>query len=387
MSLRHVAMIYEATLPYDLKVIEGVAAYVQKFANWNIYIEERSLRDQQLPDLKTWHGDGIIADLDNTKIAQSVRGLEIPVVGFGGGYGGYDPADGIPFFATDNEGIAHMAAQHLLDRGFQNFAFCGHPRTAINGWAIERAEAFQEYIEQAGFPCAQYTGRHKTPKSWAPMLKSICRWLEALEKPLGLMAASDKRARHVLEACRILGLRVPEEVAVIGVDNDEMLCKLSTPPLSSVNQGTKQIGYNAAALLDEMMAGKKVKIKKYITPPAGIVCRQSTDVLAINDQEMAEVVHFIREHATDGIKSQDVVRAMGVCRSTLDARFQALFGRTVHAEIRRVQLQRAQELIQSSDLPLKQVAQVTGFNSIQYLTYLLRKTTGQTPAELRQASQ
>jgi LacI family transcriptional regulator len=386
-KIRHVALIYDATLPYDLKIIEGVAAYVQEVRNWSVYIEEYSLQDQQLPDLHTWPGDGILADFDHPKVPEAACGLKIPVVGFGGGYGWYDPASGIPYFATDNTAVSQLAAEHLLDRGFRRFAFCGYPRTPINGWSEERARAFQEYLRKAGFPCFVYTGRHRTARSWGPMQESMCRWLKSLEKPLGLMAATDKRARHVLEACKTLGLRVPEEVAVIGVDNDEMLCRLATPPLSSVNQGTRQLGYRAAALLDQMMAGNKSPQLKYLTPPEGIVCRRSTDVLAIEDSELASVIRFIYDHACKGIKVRHVVEMAGVSRSTLESRFETLLGRSIHTEIRRIQIERAKELVRSGDLPLKQIAQLSGFTSVQYMTYLFHRSTGQTPAEFRRLFQ
>ncbi len=387
MKIRHVALIYDATLPYDLKVIEGVAAYVQEVGNWSVYIEEYALGKQQLPNLHTWQGDGILADFDDPKIGQGVLGLKIPVVGFGGGYGWYKASSGIPYFYVDNAGIARLGAEHLLERGFRNFAFCGYPPTPINGWSVERAQAFRQCVEAAGFSCSVYTGRHKTPRNWGPMQESMCRWLSSLKKPLGLMAATDKRARHVLEACKTLGLHVPEEVAVIGVDNDEMLCQLATPPLSSVRQGTRQLGYQAASLLDKMMSGRRPSALKYVIPPEGIVLRRSTDVLAVEDADVVAAVRFIRDRAADGVKARDVVAMSGVSRSTLDAKFESLLGRSVHNEIRRVQIERAKELIQSSDLPLKSVARMSGFTSVQYLTYFFREATGQTPAEYRRLFQ
>jgi len=274
-----------------------------------------------------------------------------------------------------------------VERGFRHFAFCGYPPTTINGWAAERAKAFVQCVEEAGFSCSTFRGRHRTPRNWEPMQESICRWLDSLPKPLGLMAATDKRARHVLEACKKLSLRVPEQVAVVGVDNDEMLCQLATPPLSSVKQGTRQLGYQAAALLDKMMSGNTPSELKYVIPPETVVRRRSTDVLAIEDMEMAAVVRFIRDHATEGIKARDVVQMAGVSRSTLESRFEAILGHSVHAEIRRVQLERAKELIAFSDLPLKHVARVSGFTSVQYLTYFFRQETGQTPAEFRRSFQ
>jgi LacI family transcriptional regulator len=311
--------------------------------------------------------------------------VKIPVVGFGCGYGWYDSASEIPFFAADNATIARLAAEHLLDRGFQRFAFCGYPPTPINGWSEERAVAFEARVRDAGYSCEVFVGRHRTARSWAPMQRTICRWLASLKKPVGLMAATDKRARHVMEACKTIGLRVPEEVAILGVDNDEMLCHLVSPALTSVKQGTRQLGYRAAAVLDAMMNGVKPRQLKFVVPPEGVVCRGSTDVLAIEDSEVADAVRFIRDHACLGVKVRDVADMASVSRSTLESRFESLLGRSIHGEIRRVQIERAKELLAAGNVPIKQVAMMSGFKSVQYLTHLLRETTGETPAEYRRA--
>jgi LacI family transcriptional regulator len=178
-------------------------------------------------------------------------------------------------------------------------------------------------------------------------------------------------------------IQVPEDVAVIGVDNDEMICRLATPPLSSVQQGTWRLGYEAAKLLGQMMAGKKAPKHKYVIEPEGIVSRRSTDSLAIEDADVARAMRFIDEHASEGIKVPDVVEAVGGGRSTIERRFEAVMGRTIRAEIRRVQLERAKDLIASTDLPLKQIAATTGFGSIQHMTTLFRQQVGRTPAKYR----
>ena len=385
MDMRNITLIYDATLPSDQKVIEGVAAYVREVGNWNVYIEEFALGKQQLPDLRTWHVDGIIADFDDPKVSQDVQEMQVPVVGYGGGYGWYNRDSHIPYFFVNNKKIAMLGADHFLERGFRNFAYCGYPRTRVNGWSYERGEAFQKYVEGAGYTCSLYTGRHKTSKNWGAILESMCNWLETLPQPLGLMAATDKRARQVLEACKVLGLRVPEQVAVLGVDNDEMLCQLATPALSSVRNGARQIGYQAAELLDKMISGESITDYQYTISPEGVVCRASTDILAIEDREMAEIIRYVHDNASEGIKAQDVVDVAGVSRPTLESRFEAVLGHSIHTEIRNVQIKRAKDLIQSSDLPLKSIARLAGFKSVQYLTYFFRQVTGQTPAEYRRS--
>jgi LacI family transcriptional regulator len=378
---RHVALIVDAAKPYDRKIIGGVARYVKERANWSLYVEEDPL--QKLPDLRSWHGEGIIANFDDRKVAAAVRGLKTPVVGVGGGSGWYDPATRIPYFASDDEGIAALAAQHLIDRGFRRLAFYGYPRTRVIRWSEIRGQAFERWAAQAGIPCSMYTGRHGTARQWTPLQKGLMTWVAALEKPVGLMACNDVRARHVLEACRSLGLRVPEDVALMGVDNDEMICDLTDPPLSSIEQGARRMGYEAAALLDHLMAGGKTTQFRFVVEPEGVVSRRSTDTLAIDDADVAAAVRFIRQRACKRIQVRDVVDCVGVSRSTLKNRFREVMGRTMHAEIRRVQLERAKQLIAETDLPLKQVAIQAGFQYVQYLTRLFRQHLGQTPARFR----
>jgi len=379
--VRHVAVIVDAARPYDRKIIRGVAAYGKEAGNWSLYVEEDPL--EKLPDLRTWRGQGIVANFDDRKVAAAVRGLRVPVVGVGGGYGWYDPATRIPYFLVDNAAIARQAAEHLLDCGFRHLAYCGYPCTRINRWSEERARAFHDRAAEAGCPCSVYTGRHETARNWPELQRGLTTWLRTLEKPLGLMACNDVRARHVLEACRTLGLRVPDDVAVIGVDNDEMICDLTDPPLSSVEQGAQRMGYQAAALLDRLMSGKTTRQLRFVVEPEGVVPRRSTDTLAIDDPEVALAMRFIRDRACEGIHIDDVVGAVGPSRSTVERRFKAVVGRTIHAEIDRVRLERARELITTTDLPLKRVATLAGFKYVQYLTKLFRERLGQTPAAFR----
>ena len=378
---RHVALIVDAAKPYDRKIIGGVAQYVKERGDWSLYVEEDPL--QKLPDLRCWQGHGIIANFDDRKVAAAVRGLKTPVVGVGGGFGWYDPESRIPYFASDDQAVAQLAADHLLERGFRRLAFYGYPRTRINQWSENRSRAFLQRAHDAGIACSIYAGRQETVRRWSELQRELIAWVQSLEKPVGLMACNDVRARHVLEACRAIGLRVPEDIAVIGVDNDEVICDLTNPPLSSVEQGAQRMGYEAAALLDRLMDGRKTQPLRFVVQPVGVIARQSTDILAIEDPDVATAVRYIREHACRGIQIGDVVKQVGVSHSTLKNRFKATLGRTLHAEIQRVQIDRAKQLIAETDLPLKQVAVQAGFQYVQYLNRLFHKRVGQTPAQLR----
>jgi LacI family transcriptional regulator len=217
------------------------------------------------------------------------------------------------------------------------------------------------------------------------MQRTLGIWLSKLPRPLGVMAANDNRGRQVLEACRTCGLKVPDEIAVIGVDNDELLCRLSTPPLSSVEQGAWKLGYAAAGLLDQIMDGRKPMQRKVVIDPTGIVTRRSTDVLAIDDLKVRQAMTFIREHACVGIKVTHVVAAVSISRSGLETRFASVLGRTIGSAIRRSQLESARRLILETEMPLKQVAAASGFKSVQHMTSVFTGTIGQTPGKYRRA--
>lgn len=377
------ALIYDARTVYDVKVMTGVAAYLQEGADWTVCIEENALKDQRLPDLRAWRGDGIIANFDDPRVASAVMGSRLPVVAYGSDYGWFKSTPRIPYFVTNNEAIAHLGADYLRDRGFVRFAYCGYPRAPATIWAQDREHAFAGRVRDWGFPCWIYRGRHKTVRKYHAFQLSLAAWLKALPKPIGLLAANDSRARQVLDVCRAAGVRVPEEVAVLGIDNDEMVCQLSSPLLSSIEQGAGQIGHGAAALLDRIMSGRRPRQSCFAIDPVGVVERLSTDVLAIEDPTVAQAVAFISDHARDGIKARDVVDAVGLPRYRLDAAFRMKRGRSLYAEILHVRLEHARRLISSTSLPLKQIAGAVGFRSVQHMSGLFRTAFHHPPAAYR----
>jgi LacI family transcriptional regulator len=392
-----VAVILDAARPYDRLIIAGVATFARERTQWSLYVEEDPL--QKLPDLARWHGQGIIANFDDRRVATAIRGLGIPVVGVGGGYGWHEASSGIPYIYTDNQVIGRLGAEHLLACGFETLAFCGYPRTATSGWSEERSAAFAQACGRAKRPCHAFSGRHGNARRWADLQGELIRWLSQLPKPLGLMACNDVRARHVLDACRTLGLRVPHDVAVLGVDNDEMICELTDPPLSSIDQAARRIGYEAAATLDRLMQpaeeastgrGRRGQphrsqagAQRIVVPPIGVVARASTDTLATSDPAVVETLHALRRTPWMRPAVEALAAAVGLSRTSLESRFKAAVGRSLHEEYIRLRLAATRRLITGSDLPLKTVAARTGFPSVQYMTTFLRRHTGLTPARLR----
>jgi LacI family transcriptional regulator len=384
-----VAVILDAASPYDRLIIGGVAQFAREHEPWSLYVEEDPL--QKLPDLRRWHGHGIIANFDDRAVAKAIEGLSVPMVGVGGGFGWHDPGSGIPYVYTDNERIARLGAEHLLGCGFDQLAFCGFRRTRVNGWVAERATAFEAVCREAGRGCSIFTGRQATARRWQELQRELCDWLRDLPKPIGIMACNDVRARHVLEACRSLGLVVPRDVAVLGVDNDELMCELTDPPLSSIDQAARRIGYEAAAMLHALMFERALAARHLagrpgrnrVISPIGIVARASTDTMASEDETVRLVLDRLRAHPWERPDVAALAAEACVSRSTLEHRFLAVVGRSIHEAFVRQRVAGVRRLVAETNLPLKAIASRTGFKSVQYMTTFLHRHAGLTPARLR----
>lgn len=379
--MNNVALVMSLNKRFDRKVIEGVTRFVRESADWSVFVEDDP--QAKIPNFLHGNFDGVIADLDDPVIPKRLVGLGIPVVGVGAICEDCPWELKVSTVSTDNQRIAVLAAEHLLERNLRNFAYCGVAERTIDPWNQLRQQTFTSQVESAGYPCSVYKGRHSASHSWERLQEKLASWLSSLPKPVGLLAANDIRARHVLEACRRLELRVPDDVAVIGVDNDELICNLANPPLTSIVQGTEEVGHRAARLLDRLMNGGERETRHLLVEPVGIITRESTDLVATEDDVAATALAFIRDHACDGIGVADVAQSADVSRSTLDARFRRVVGRTVHEEIQRQQLGAAQQLLATTALPVEEVAGRSGFSSVQYMYAVFRRLVGQTPGRYR----
>lgn len=367
---------------YERQVVLGIGQFVQERRNWLPYVppDRRHLSSA----LRKWNGDGIIVALDDPQIRDIVSVYSGPVVGFGDGKGSQGLR--VPYFATDDVAIATLGAEHLLERGFENYAFCGSHITAdfYQPWSANRAAAFVDRIRQAGYECSVFRDECGRSENSDLLCERLGRWIATLATPVGIMADYDVKALYILEACNQLGIRVPEEVAVIGVDNEELICELATPPLTSIVQSAIRLGYNAASVLDDMMRGVLIEDRTFTIPPEGIVTRQSTDILAFKDPAVVEALRYIRNLACDGICVKDIAKHISLCRHSLDARFKNTLGRSVHSEIRRVQIERVKALLRSTNLSTDRIARLTGFRYREYLSNVFRRMTGQTLIEYRE---
>jgi len=371
-----VALLVETSNAYARGLLRGIVSYIREHRPWSLYLSEHNRGDKPPGWLAHWNGNGIIARIENPAIAQALRHVNVPIVDVSAAR----LIPSLPWFETDDGAIAHLAADHLLERGFKYFAYAGDARFNWSNW---RCEHFQNCVRAAGWDCFVYRPSKGFSLDDQEQVDDLANWIRGLPKPVGVMACYDLRGQQVLAACRRIGVAVPDEVAVIGVDNDDLLCELSDPPLSSVIPNTQRTGYEATKLLDEMMSGRKVRGETHLIPPSGIATRQSTDVLAIDDRNVARAVHFIRQHACDGIKVKDVLKAVPHSRTLLESRFKKLIGRTPHEEILRVRLDRVKQLLTGTDLSLEQIAERAGFPHVEYLSVAFRREVGMPPSQFR----
>lgn len=383
-----VALLVESSRAYGRGTLSGIAKYIREHSHWSIFLQEHSFCDDLPPWLENWQGDGIITRVENRAMTRVIQRLGIPAV-----YLRNVPLKiKMPSVLTDNAAASRVAFEHLQERGFRHFAFCGYDGA---DYSDERRESFVNCVERAGLRCHIFEGARKSRKSSTATYEEeglkdgewVGHWLRHLPKPIGLMACNDMRGQQVLNASRAAGVAVPDEVAVIGVDNEETLCDLSDPPLSSVVPNTERVGYEAAAVLDELMNGKKPLPHRYFIEPKGVVTRRSTEVLAIEDRQIAAAVRFIREHTCDGIDVSDVVKFVGWSRSTLERRYEKVTGNSPKHDILRFRLNRAKQLLAETDFSLAYIATKIGFAHTEYFSRIFKKKIGMTPAQFRAQSQ
>jgi LacI family transcriptional regulator len=386
-----VVLLVDTSRSYGREIVRGVGRYQRERGDWAITYKPHGLGEPTPPWLREARPDGVLARIGSLGLARAIEKLGVPAVDLRGVIANI----GLPSIGVDHRRVAQLAAEHLLERGFTRFGFCGLPR-GVHPHMDELCDEFVAQVARAHCHCDVFLARRGPQRGeawerqqnrlaqWRDQQRRISQWIDALPKPAAVMACYDDRALQVLDACRRAGVAVPEQIAVISADNDEYLCEMAIPSLTSIDENAAHIGYQAAALLDSLMDGQPPPTARLLVPPRGVVVRQSTDLLAIEDPHVARAMRFVREHACHGIRPRDVVAQVPLSRVALAVRFKAAVGHTIGAEIQRVQIRRVQELLAKTELPIKQIAHRAGFRYVEYMTRLFRRLTGQTPAEFRQ---
>jgi LacI family transcriptional regulator len=384
--LPRVALLIESSRNYGRGILRGIARYAHTNGPWSCFTQERELHSR-IPDwLRHWKGDGIIARIEDRRTAGILLKLGHPVVDVLGNA----RFPRVPGFDTDARIVARLAGDFFMRAGFHNYAYCGYNRVPFSH---RREIAFEEYLAvhgyklnvfSAGAPLKESGHIQAIEQSGLGAESAIAAWLRKQPRPLALFACNDIRAQQVLNACREHNIKVPEEVAVLGVDNDDVLCSLCEPQLSSIEPDTERLGYEAAALLDKMMKGARSSGLLQIAP-MGIIERASTDIIAIEDPVTVSAVRFIRDHVCEGIAVKDVMAHVKRSRTDLEQRFRRWLKASVRTEILRQRMDRVRTLLQQTNMNLDQIAKRSGFSTAAHLCRLFQIHLRQSPTEFRQS--
>jgi len=379
----HVLLVFLTRFEECAGILKGIAQYQRSHRPWTAFLDDeaRSEVDPEWLRSKKWHG--VISRHTTAAFVELCAELALPLIDLND----CAPFPGVPKFRPDNVAIGHLGAEHLLERGFRHFGFSGFVDLS---WSGERRDGFVEALGLAGHGCdvldVQYPG-DLTPFWDAKQITALSGWLKRLPKPAAVMACNDLRALQVVSAAKAAGLLVPEEVAVLGANNDTIRCDLADPPLSSVATNAFQSGYQAAERLAQLMAGENPPTLDHRIEAVGVVTRQSTDILAMGDKNVAAAVSYIREHACHGISVENILQQSFTSRSQLEKKFRRYIGRSPQAEIRRVQVEKIRQLLFETSFPLKKIAELAGFEHVEYMCVVFKRLTGESPGSYRKKVQ
>ncbi len=366
-------------------ILLGIARYSQLYSMWQItqqlpfYLDNKTNnRHNESSWPERWLADGMI--VARPEVPQEIMEIGIPIIGIDV----REPIPGLPNIVGDAYAIADLAINHFLERGFKNIAYCGFSNIT---WALERGDAFEQKLNEAGLQMhCFYQPEITNRSSWDDQIILLSEWLKKLPKPLAIFACNDDCSKQINQACKMLSLRVPDDIAILGVDNDEMICLPSSPPLSSIVLNFERAGFEAAQLLDRMITGKeKPQDQKIFLKPTHIITRQSTDVLAIEDADVSRAVRFIYQNANHVIQVNDIVKEVAISRRKLENKFRAILGHSINSEIRRIRVQRISQMLIETNQSIEQIAINLGYTDATHISRYFRKEKGISPQAYRKS--
>ena len=375
-----VVLLIESSRGSGRAFLRGVANYANHQGPWSVFWEPGGL-EKAWPMLQSMEADGIIMrDVDEL---DQVLAFGVPMVVMGHKR---KEVSGSLNVVTDSPKVARLAADHLLQCGFRNFAFCscGEGPGDSASWSKLRRECFGEYIHEAGFDCQDYSIPPTSgARNWTRERRLLAEWLENLLKPVGLFACNDDCGVQVIEACRWAGLKVPDQIGVIGADDDDIVCGLANPPMSSVAINFERAGYEAANALGQLMRHKLVTHRRISVHPTHVVARRSTDTVAAEDPPVAKALQFIRDHARQNIGVDQVAMAAGLSRRALERRFRSGTGASILNQIRRVRTDQIARMLVETNLSVSQIADALGFEDVQHFARYFAGTKKLSPLAYR----
>jgi len=357
---------------FQRDVMRGIGRYSETHGPWRFLAPVSGGEDRTFPlaAMQDPNLDGLLATASHPRDQEQLQALNVPFVCL-------TMVDDGPMVSNDNRAIGRLGAEHLLDQGFEHLAFIGMPNAR---YVVERKQGFVEVAERRGGRC---TIVDEIPWVWERAFEPLQRFLQALPLPCGVMASNDIRGRQVAEAAASLGIHVPEQLAVLGVDDDEPICSLTTPPLSSIALNGERVGFEAAAMLDKLMAGQTPEHLRVLVPPLAVEVRQSTDQLVIDDAEVAAALRYIRQNPARQLTVYDVLGEVLVGRRALERRFQETTGRTLFEEIRRVQIEHAKRLVRDTTWSIERIAGFTAFKTAKRLRDVFQQELRESPTSFR----
>jgi LacI family transcriptional regulator len=375
-----VVVLIDTATGWGRNIIRGIASYGQQHGPWHLWLEPHGAAETLRPP-PNWVGDGIIARVSTAAMARQLRRYGVPVVNVSGIH---LPGKPLPTVTTDLAATAEMAAQYFLEWGFRSFGYVGWKSFAH---VREHYETFSSAIKRAGYGCPSFAlgDRNSSAAGWQQQQQDLARWLGALPQPAAIFCWS-RQGLAVLDACALGKLNVPNQIAVLTGDDDELLYSVCTPSLSGIAQPGQQVGRMAAETLGRLMAGEKPELLDHRVKPTHVAVRVSTDTLAVNDPEVAEAIRYIRDRGTSGIQIGDIAEHVAMSRRSLERRFLQALGRSPADELRRVRLRKALMLLTTSSLSIPRIAEESGFSSGIYLAQVVRQGTGMTPRDYRNAN-
>lgn len=383
-NVRHVALAYPVAVPWMAVFARGAVDYATRHGGWSFTVSPPSLGSAAedvltLQSLKGWPGDGVIAAVASPADIRAAKQLGKPVVNITAVL----PNAGLPCVTSDNYRMGELAAEHLLERGLRRLAYLG-----IEGlwYSQQRRMGFMSQARKAGVPCdvLDIPRDASARRTWQQRISTLSRWLQKLRRPFGLLAVQDYRARSVIDECQRLGWNVPHDVAAMGIDNDHTVCEFCRPTLTSVSRDPWRLGYEAAALLDRLMDGQTPPTAEILIPPEGVIARQSTDTVAVENVHVADAAHYIHDHLHEPFGVENVVRATSISRRQLEVHFRRVLGCTLYDYICRQRCQRAKQLLSARDrVKFHALAKACGFSSIEHMRLVFVRFVGVTPQQYR----
>ena len=374
-------MLYKNRGAADGRMMTAVARYAAQWTRWKIALCEHPLSEAGL--IRTWRPEGVMMNRSPTpEAARMFSSRRLPVVGFG-----FAPSHALrPRVSADGGACGRMAAEYFLCRGFRQLAFVGKGHVA-NARAM--AAAFAEAAAGAAVPC-EVRMEPKLPVRHPPLeryLEEVISWLRGLLKPAGLMIFSDILGNRITQACEMGGWHIPQDISLVSVGNNEHRCAISTPALSSIDVDPERIGREAAQVVDAMLKGGKRRRDEILVPPAAVVERGSSDVIAVGDPPVAAAIRLIRERCPQTVNVDELAREAGVCRRRLERRFREVLHTTPAREVRRQKVERIKDLLRDDNLRIEEVAACCDFAGYQDMWRYFRRETGLCPADYREQHQ